>query len=80
MKFDVVIEIHHSVQLENIQDSCQSSQEWTSRELHHKVILCKKKKKTPRATYQNLQALVSVLNVKIHDIQLEKHCSYDSTV
>ena len=52
-------------QVENIQDSCQSSQEWTSQQVHPKV-------KNPRATSQTLQASVSVLNVKVHDSTIRK--------
>ena len=51
--------------MENIQVSCQSSQEWTSQQVHPKV-------KNPRATYQTLQASVSMLNVRVHDSTIRK--------
>jgi len=57
--------VHYSAekeysQVENIQDSCQSSQEWTSQQAHPKV-------KNPIVTSQTLQASVSMLNIKVHD-------------
>ena len=54
----------------NIQDSCQSSQEWTSQQVHPKV-------KKPRATSQTLQASVSVLKVKGHDSTVRKRLNKD---
>ena len=43
----------------------QSSQEWTSQQVHPKV-------KNPRATSQTLRASVSMLNVKVHDSTIRK--------
>jgi len=57
-------------QVENVLDSCQSSQEWTSRQGHPKV-------KKPRATSQTLQASVSMLKVKVHDRTIRKRLNKD---
>ena len=62
-------------QVENIQDSCQFSQEWKSQQVHHKVRLCSAQRncKTPReasrilAKFQSLLASVGLLNVEVHD-------------
>lgn len=46
-------------------DSCQSSLEWMSQQIH--PMWCSVKwQKNPRATFQTLQASVSMLNIDVH--------------
>ena len=55
-----------------IQDSFQSSQGWTSQQVHLKVT------ESAKAASQTLQASASMLNVKVHDSTIRKRLNmYD---
>lgn len=57
----------------NIQNSCQSSQNWTSQQIHLKVRPSNAQRKT-----LELQASISMLNDKVHDIIIRKQLNkYD---
>ena len=51
--------------MENIQDGWQSSQEWLSQQVHPKFRPC---------ITQTLQALVSMLDIEVHDRLVWKGC------
>jgi len=50
-------------QVENIQDNCQSSQEWTSQQIYPKVRLCTVQRNCRKP---NNYTSVNMLNVKVH--------------
>ena len=85
--------VHHSIkrkkysQVENIQDSCQSSQELTSQQVHLKVRLLNAQPncKTRRAQSQTLEALVSMLKGKhvkpyFWHIEITRDLQLESTI
>lgn len=52
---------------------CQTSQDWTSQQIHLKVKSCYSQiAKNPRATPLTLHGSVSMLNVKVYDSKIRK--------